>query len=593
MKPNYIKHMPIPACAVGTDGTITAGNSYMKNVFVYEDIIGSNFFALTGVRRDDLMHANDEEIVIERNSRKFKLWTNEKPKEDKDIVVLFDETTVRESFRSRLESDQAVIIYITIDNYDELIASSSGDGRRAIPAQIDGIVRKWGASFDSPVISTGEERYVMYTNFGRLAKMSGESFNVLDEVRKIETKGDFPPSISIGAGTSEKSLIEATELAEAALELAIGRGGDQAVVKNDEGTKYFGGTLQSIEKSNRGKARVIAHAMRAMIQDADKVMIMGHVWPDMDAFGASIGVSSICKYFGKDAYIVIDKHNEALDTIYEQAQDTGDYNIIKQEKALRMVTPDTLLIIVDTNRPGLVECYDLVTACESRIIIDHHRMTEDSFKNASVAYIESYASSASELMAELLQNFAQKRFINKFEAEALLAGIMVDTNNFSGRTGVRTFEAAAWLKRAGADATEVKRFFQMEQTDFKSKASAIAKADFTDYGVAYAITRGHTSNSQILNAQVADELLMVKGVKATFVIGTNEKGQTIISARSLGEVNVQSIMEKFGGGGHFTSAAAQIEEQLETVEEQLHRIVKATLVKEPQEINNRTEQNGF
>lgn len=584
MKKNFIKQMPIPACVVGTDGNITKGNAFMKNVFVYEDIVGSNFFALTGVRRDDLMRANSEEIVIERNNRKFKLWTNENPKEDEDIAVLFDETTARESFRSKLEYDKAVIIYINIDNYDELIASSSDDGRRAIPALIDGIVRKWGATFDSPVISTSDERYVMYTNYGRLEKMSTESFNVLDEVRKVETKSDFPASISIGAGVSDISLIESTELAEAALELAIGRGGDQAVVKTDEGTKYFGGTLQSIEKSNRGKARVIAHAMRAMIQDADKVLIMGHAWPDMDSFGASIGVSSICRYFGKDSYIVIEKHNEALDTIYEQARDIGDYEIIRQERALKMVTPDTLLVIVDTNRPSLVECRELVTACASRVIIDHHRMTEDSFKNASIAYIESYASSASELMAELLQNFAQKRFINKFEAEALLAGIMVDTNNFSGRTGVRTFEAAAWLKRAGADATEVKRFFQMDQTDFKSKASAIARADFTDYGVAYTETRGHTGNTQILNAQVADELLMVKGVRATFVIGTNEKGQTIISARSLGEVNVQSIMEKFGGGGHFTSAAAQVAEPLEYVEEQLKKIVKALLIKEPQDI---------
>ena len=210
-----------------------------------------------------------------------------------------------------------------------------------------------------------------------------------------------------------------------------------------------------------------------------------------------------------------------------------------------MITPDTLLIIVDTNRPVLVESMDIVNECKTRVIIDHHRLTDDSFQNASIAYIESYASSASELMAELLQNISQKRFINKFEAEAMLAGIRVDSNNFSGRTGVRTFEAAAWLKRAGADATEVKKFFQMEQTDFKSKASALARADFTENGVAYATTRGHTGNSQIINAQVADELLMVKGVKASFVLGTNEKNQTIISARSLGEINVQYLMEKF------------------------------------------------
>ena len=583
MKKSFITQLPIPACVVGKDGNVVKANSFIKNVFLYEDIVGTNFFALTGVKRDILLTANNEEVIIEKNKRLFKLWTNENPKPDEDIAVLFDEATARESFRTKLEADRAVIMYINIDNYDELVASSLDENKRAIPSRIDSIVRKWGASYDSPVISINDDKYIMYTNYSKLEKMVKDSFSVLDEVRKIESEADFPASVSIGAGCSEISLVESTELAEAALELALGRGGDQAVVKTDEGTKYYGGTLQAIEKSNRGKARVIAHAMKAMIKDADKILIMGHRWPDMDAFGSAIGASAICRYLGKESFIVIDKHNEALDYIFNQAEDSGDYNIIKQEKAIKMVTPDTLLIIVDTNRPVLVESMDLVDECKTRIIIDHHRLTDDSFQNASIAYIESYASSASELMAELLQNISQKRFINKFEAEAMLAGIRVDSNNFSGRTGVRTFEAAAWLKRAGADATEVKKFFQMEQTDFKSKASALARAEFTDYGIAYATTRGHTGNSPIINAQVADELLMIKGVKASFVLGINEKNQTIISARSLGEINVQSLMEKFGGGGHFTSSAAQVEEPLEVVEEQLKKIVKSSISKEKEE----------
>ena len=574
MRKNFINQIPLPTCVVDTDGIVIRANPLIKNVFVYEDIAGSNFFTLTGVKRDALLMANEEEIIIYRNDRLFKIRTNEDVKPDKDIIVFFDEATARESFRSQLESDRAVIVYINIDNYDELVANSGEDNKRVIPSRIDGIVRKWGDSFDSPVISTGEDKYVMYTSRGRLLKMAENKFNVLDEVRKIESTAGFPASISIGAGMSSVSLREAADLAQAALELAIGRGGDQAVVKNDEGTKYYGGTLQAIEKSNRGKSRVIAHAMKAMIKDADKILIMGHRWPDMDSFGAAIGAYCICRYLGKDAYIVIDKHNEALDAIYSQAEDTGAYNIIKQERALRMVTEKTLLIIVDVNRPMLAECPELVKECSSRVIIDHHRLTEDSFKNASIAYIESYASSASELMVELLQHFAQKRFINKFEAEALLAGIMVDSNSFSGRTGVRTFEAASWLKRAGADTIEVKRFFQMNKTEFKTKASAIARADFTDYGAAFAATHGHTGNTQILNAQVADELLMVKGVRASFVIGSNEKEQAIISARSLGDVNVQALMERFGGGGHFTSAAAQIDDTIEHVDALLHKYVR-------------------
>ena len=583
MDVEFISKVPIPVCSVSPEGFITAANSLMKNVFVYDDIVGTNFFTMTGFKRDQLMQANAEEMILERNGKVFKLWVNEDAREDEDIIIFFDEATARESFKNKLESDRAVIVYINIDNYDELIASSPEDLRRLIPAQIDGLLRKWGDSFQSPVISTGEDRYVMYTTSGHLKSMGEENFSILDEVRGLESKIDFPASISIGVGISNKSLIECSELAEAALELALGRGGDQAVVKTDDGTHYYGGTLQSLEKNNRSKPRVIAHAMKALIEDADKVFIMGHRWPDMDAFGSAIGASSICRFLGKDSYIVIDKHNEALDAIYEKAEDSEKYNIVKPEKALRMVTDMSLLIIVDTNRPMLVECPELAEACKTRVVIDHHRLTADSYQNSAVAYVESYASSASELIAELMQHFSQKRFISKLEAEAMLAGIMVDSTNFSGRTGVRTFEAASWLKRGGADTTEVKRFFQVRQDDFKSKACAIAGAEFDENGVAYAISEGTTSNTQVINAQVADELMTVKGTKAAIALGRNERGQTVVSARSLGEMNVQSLMEKLGGGGHFTSAAVQTDEPLAEVLAHIKKLVKEYLDREEEE----------
>ncbi len=579
----YIRTLPIPACSVDPDGLVSGANPLMKNVFVYDDIVGTKFFTLTGYKRDQLMNANKEEMVLDRNGKLFKLWVNEDAKEDEDIVVFFDEATARESFKNKLESERAAIVYINIDNYDELIASSPEDLRRLIPAQIDGLLRKWGDSFESPVISTWEDRYVMYTTRGQLDRMIEENFSIIDEVRNLESKIDFPASISLGIGISNLSLIESTELAEAALELALGRGGDQAVVKTDDGTRYYGGTLQSLEKNNRSKPRVIAHAMKALIDDADKVFIMGHRWPDMDAFGSALGASSICSFLGKDSYIVMDKHNEALDTIFNKVADTDIYNIIKSERALRMVTDMSLLIIVDTNRPMLVECPELADACKTRVVIDHHRLAEDSYHNSAVAYVESYASSASELIAELMQHFSQKRFISKLEAEAMLAGIMVDSNNFSGRTGVRTFEAASWLKRGGADTTEVKKFFQVRQEDFIAKATAISGAEFSPDGVVYAITEGTTNNIQIINAQVADELITVKGTKASFVLGRNGRGQTVVSARSLGEINVQSLMEKLGGGGHFTSAAVQTDDPLAEVLARIRKGVKDYFDKEEEE----------
>ena len=579
MDSSYINQIPMPACVVDENGFIISANGLIKNVFPYEDISGSKFFALTGVKRDELFKVNEEDNIIERNDRIFRLRTYEN-KEDNLIVVFFDECTARLTLRNKIEEDRAVIVYINIDNYDEFVASATEDFRRLIPHQVDGKIHKWADNYDSPVVSTGDDSYVMYTSRGKLDEMIADNFSILDDIRSIEAQIDFPASVSLGIGISTVSLSESAELAESALELALGRGGDQAVVKTDEGTHYYGGSMQTVEKGNRGKSRVIAHAMRALINDADNVLIMGHKMPDMDSFGSALGAYSICRFLEKDAFIVIDKYNEALETIYRQAEESGDYEIIKPEKALKLVTRKTLLIIVDTNRPVLVESEELVQACRNRVVIDHHRVADDSFRNASVAYVESYASSASELMAELIQYISQKRFINKFEAEAMLAGIMVDSNNFSGRTGVRTFEAASWLKRAGADTTEVKRFFQMSEDDLRKKAQALAGAEITDNGFAFARTEGGSNNAQIVNAQVADELLMFKGVSASFVLCANEDGDTIVSARSLGDFNVQSIMEKLGGGGHFTSAAAQTEMSTDETEEEIKRLVRESMDRE-------------
>ena len=585
MNTDYIMSMPIPVCVVGTDGTVIRANQLMKNVILYEDIVGAKFFTLTGIKRDALVQANEDEVILEKNDRTFRLRVNDAASLDDEIVVFFDDRTVREGFRAKLESERATIVFINIDNYDELLASVPEEYKRVIPSQIDSIVRKWGNLYESPVMSTDDDTYVMISSYGKTQEMISDNFSVLDEVRNIESEVDFPISISIGVGISEESLSEASQLAQSALELALGRGGDQAVVKDDEHTKYYGGTSQTVEKNNRGKARVIAHAIKTLVNDADKVLIMGHRWPDMDSFGAAIGAYSICRFLDKDAYLVIEDHSDAIDTIFQQAVESEEYNIIKHDRAIQLAEShrNTLLIIVDTNRSILAECPELLEKCNEIVLIDHHRRTEDSLQNTAVSYVESYASSASELVTEIIQHISQKRFITRFEGEAMLAGIMVDTNNFSGRSGVRTFEAAAWLKRSGADTTEVKRYFQTEKDDFKIKANAIAKADFREDGIAFAKTSGSTVNSTIINAQVADELLMVKGVQASFVLGRNERGQTIISARSLGDINVQFLMEKFGGGGHFTSAAAQVNAKMTEVREQLETLIDEYLHKSVEE----------
>ncbi len=585
MGTDFILSMPVPVCVVGTDGTIVKANPLMKDVILYEDIVGANFFALTGIKRETLVNANEESVVLDKNDKFFRIKVNEEANLDDDIIVFFDDRTVREGFRTQLERERATMVFINIDNYEELLSSVPEEYKRVIPSQIDSIIRKWAASYDSPVVSTGEDSYVMVSTCGNTNKMIEDNFAVLDEVRNIDADVDFPLSISIGVGMSEEGLNEATGLAESALELALGRGGDQAVIKDDEHTKYYGGSTQTVEKSNRGKARVIAHAIKHLVKDADKVLIMGHRWPDMDSLGAAIGAYSICRFLEKDAYIVIEDHNESIEAIYNQAVDSDIYNIIKHDKAIQIADSfkNVLLIVVDVNRPRLVECEELLCKCKDIVLIDHHRRTEDSLRNTAVSYVESYASSASELVTEIIQHISQKRFLSKFEGEAMLAGIMVDTNTFSGRSGVRTFEAAAWLKRSGADTTEVKRYFQTDREDFRIKATAIANAEYFENGMVYAKTEGHSAISTIINAQVADELLMVKGVKASFVLGKNVKNQTIISARSLGEINVQVLMEKFGGGGHFTSAAAQVDGEYDEVRPELEKVIDEYLHKDSEE----------
>ncbi|MBR0373465.1 MAG: DHH family phosphoesterase [Mogibacterium sp.] len=551
--------LPIPVCVVDQAGKIRFANELMKDVFAYKDIVDANFFALTGVKRAAFFDDDTSEIMISRNDNYFVLETNTDASEDGDIVVYFFNVTQRETFKESYESGKLALLYISIDNYDELISSSNVDSRKAVPTEVDRCIRRWADQFDASIESTGEDTYLM-TVFRRDADRIIESrFQILDDVRAIDTKNDFPVSLSIGMGRGAKSLKDITELAEAAHELALGRGGDQAVVKDGDHTSFYGGKLMSYEKNNKGKSRIIAHALKQLILESDRVFIMGHHWPDMDCFGASLAAYRLCEYLDRDAYIVIEEYNDALTDIYRQAKDLETYRFINSERAISLCGKGALAIVVDTNRPSLVECPEVIEKAAQMVLIDHHRLSEDSFEGATLSYVETYASSASELMAEILQYSAPKRIITKFEAEAMLAGMLVDTNKFSIKTGVRTFEAAAWLRRAGADTTEVKRFFQTEVTAFQTRAEAIANAEYLDCGVALSITGGYSTSAQIINSQVADALLMVKGVKAAFVAGQNDIHTTVVSARSLGEVNVQVIMENFDGGGHLNSAGAQVD----------------------------------
>lgn len=558
----FANHFPFPCCTVNSEGKVTGVNSKISEVFLYDDIAETDIFILTNYRYKELLTLDERETppIISRNDKFFRIMAA--PVSDEpgaDLAVYFIEVTLQETLKKRYNDEKPCIVIVEIDNYEELIAANGEERRASLSAEINQTLRQAFMRLNASITKVGRSTYVMIIDQAACDRMIENKFPVLDEIRKIESEADFPVTISIGVGIGGKNLAQTDEYAGIALDLARGRGGDQAAVKNINKVEYYGGRAQSVERINKGKSRIVAHALHRLLDEANKVIVMGHANPDMDSFGAAIGISRFAMICGKDVYIVLNYYNETLTEIYNNAKEAECYNFIGTEKALSMIDDETLLIVVDTHRPGYVEAPELLEKTDKLAIIDHHRKAEDVIQTAKLSYIESYASSASELVSEMLQYVGEKKnVITKFEAEALLAGITVDTNSFAVKTGVRTFEAAAWLRRAGADTATVKRFFQMNSQAFMLRAKCVANAKFLAGGhIAISILEGQHVDAQILDSQAADELLDVRGVKASFVVGTTMAGRTVISARSLGEINVQVIMEQLGGGGHLTTAGAQ------------------------------------
>ncbi len=574
---SILEYIPLPACFINGQGKITGASERINEVFIYDEILDSDIFVLTGIKLNDLYDCleNGNHPLIKRNDRIFRLSVKKLTDQEEDgLAVFFSDVTNLEDLKDRYNNEKPCIAKIQLDNYDELIDSTGPVPRLALSSQIDGIIRKWAARIEASVICVKSSLYVVWFEQQHLDKIIASKFDLLDEVRNLETGADFPASLSIGVGVGGKNMAQSESYADIALDLALGRGGDQAVVKRNIKIEYYGGKLQTVEKSNKGKSRIVGHALKQLIEQSKKIFVMGHDNPDMDSFGSALGISRLCNLSEKEPYIVIDEYNEALQTIFKQAKESDNYKFISSEKAVSLAEADSLVIVVDTHRPSLVECPKLLEICEKVVVIDHHRKVEEFIENPVLAYMESYASSASELVAEILQYMSKKKSLAKLEAEALLAGMTVDTNGFAIKTGVRTFEAAAWLRRQGADPTEVKRFFQEDIANIRLRAQAVAETQVFEGGVAITTCPQVRTDAQLICAQVADQLLTIKGVKASFVVGRNIEEKTVISARSLGDVNVQLVMEKFGGGGHLTTAAAQVSESIKQTVDKIMEIME-------------------
>ena len=476
-------------------------------------------------------------------------------------LYFYDETELI-AFKEECNNQKLIAGLVYIDNYEEVLESIEEVRRPLMVALVERKITKYMQSIDAIVKKFEKDKYVVVFQNKFVHNLQENKFSILDEVRSINVGNELSVTLSIGVGLGGSSYMESYENARAAMDLALGRGGDQAVVKNGDQIYYYGGKTQKVEKTTRVKARVKAHALREIIQSKDRVFVMGHKNPDADCLGSAIGIYRLAKTLGKNAHIILNEVTSAIEPIHAALQGQpaiyGDDMFIKNDKAIDLKDPNTMLVVVDVNRPGLTECEDLLKYVKTIVVLDHHRQTGDTIKNAVLSYIEPYASSSCEMVTEILQYIVDKPKLRPAEADALYSGMLIDTDNFVSKTGVRTFEAAAYLRRSGADVVRVRKLFREDMSDYKLRAEAVRSAQMymDDFAIAVCPTTG-TGNPTVLGAQVANKLLDIQGVRASFVF-TELPDKIHVSARSLDNLNVQVIMEKMGGGGHMNMAATQL-----------------------------------
>ena len=486
------------------------------------------------------------------------------------------ETTEADHLREVYEASRPVAAILMLDNYEDLMKACEDTQRSAVLAQIDEKLQTWANAGQGILLKTDRNHYLFLFEEQYFQHFVDEKFSILDTVRAIRVAENIHPTLSIGIGKDSPSIPELYKNAKLSLEMALSRGGDQAVVRNQVDFAFYGGRTKATEKRTKVKSRVMANAFRELVADAGEVYIMGHSFADMDAVGAAAGICCAARKRGKQARIVIDREHTAAETLIARLDALPEYSgvFLTPAEAFLQMRADTLLVVVDTNRPDMVENPQLLESCNRVAVIDHHRRAATYIENAAFNFHEPYASSASELVTELLQYLVEPTDLLREEAGALLAGIVLDTKHFTQRTGGRTFEAAAFLRRSGADTAEVQRLFQGDLKDMVTKYDIIRRAEMYRSNIAVSVVV-EPGVDRVAAAQAADDLLTLKGVQASFVIYAAE-GAVRMSARSLGEINVQVILEALGGGGNSTTAGARIDDtDPESVRQQLIGVLDA------------------
>lgn len=484
----------------------------------------------------------------------------EKLGNDKVFALYFYDETALLKLREEEESRRLTAGLLYLDNYEEAMESVDDVRRPLLTAMIDRKIVRYFDGMQAIMKKLEKDKYFFVMERRHLRELYETQFDILEQVKTVNIGNEMRITLSIGIGDGGATYAQCYDFARQAIDMALGRGGDQAVVKDGENIHYFGGKTNSKEKTTRVKARVKAHAFRELIENKDRLLIMGHKLMDIDSLGAAVGIWRIAATMGKEAHIVSSAVNNAIRPMLARFQN-GDYPedmFIPEEKALQLLDEGTVLVVVDTNRPSMVEGPRLLDTAKTIVVLDHHRQSQDSIRNAQLSYVETYASSACEMVAEVVQYISDEVKIRAVEADAMYAGIVIDTHNFQNQTGVRTFEAAAFLRRNGADVTRVRKLFREKLDDYRAKSEAIHNAEIyrEHFALSFCDSEGLESPT-VVGAQAANDLLDVIGVKAS-IVATTFREKVFLSARAIDEVNVQVMMEKLGGGGHRTIAGAQL-----------------------------------
>ncbi len=574
---------PFPLIIMETDGNVIWRSSKFTSEFANIDI-NTYIKELSFDIKDEIekkQKRTNQDIIrrmdIDKKTYRIvgRYVQSKRNKAEYMIILYFIDDTESVKLQKEYKDSKSCVGIIMVDNYEETMQRLESEEKPQVIAEIDKYIYEWTDKTNGILIKTEKDRYIYFFEQRYLDSVKEDKFSILDKIKEIDVKERMQFTLSIAISNEGITDKDKYKSAQAAMDIVLGRGGDQAVIRENEIYKFFGGRAQEVEKRTKVKARIVAQALENLMKESKKVMIMGHTNPDMDCVGAALGIYRIAKTLDRNAYIVMDNKSSSLEVFRKSIEKEEEYEdvIINKEVALENVDEDTLLVVVDTHKMNYVESGELVDKVKKIVIIDHHRRSADFIEKAMLTFQEVYASSTAELVTELIQYVEEKVKLKTIEAESLYAGIMMDTKNFTFKTGVRTFEAAAYLRRCGVDIIRVKKWFQSNLENFNKIAEIVGKSEIINDTIAISICEEKAKDVNVLCAKAADELLTISEITASFVIG-RLGDKVCISGRSIGDINVQVILEKLGGGGHITLAGAQVEGMTieETKQELINRI---------------------